>query len=220
MLKRATNKSNQQGSKAEKWVWLYTSKPVLSSPCFLVRKDGWPLLFVDVNKMVSAPFPRSHENGLPRNYLREATKMTMLWISAKMVLKKKTATATARQRFFFSCFLFYIYILIWFIFAKQRQSKKKQTKAKQKQTKAKESSAFICFALGSVLCTHWNYCVLGVLPETKRLIFWPSLTFKQKNREKLSASHTLNVTILLRLKCYRIVTQNPDKQIIAQLFFA
>ena len=147
MLKRATNKSNQQGSKAEKWVWLYTSKPVLSSPCFLVRKDGWPLLFVDVNKMVSAPFPRSHENGLPRNYLREATKMTMLWISAKMVLKKKTATATARQRFFFSCFLFYIYILIWFIFAKQKKANESKAKANESKAKANESKRKQCFYL-------------------------------------------------------------------------
>jgi hypothetical protein len=77
------------------------------------------LLFVDANKMVSAPFPRSHENGLLRNYyLREATKMTMLWISAKMVLKKKIA-ATAKNRvsaFFFCCFLFYFISFFSFLF--------------------------------------------------------------------------------------------------------
>ena len=154
------------------------------------------------------------------HHFREATKMTMLRMSAKWCSKKRPPPPQRVSVFSFLVFFFYIYILIWFIFAKQRKSKKKQTKAKQKQMKAKESSAFICFDFGSVLCTRWNYCVFGVLSETQRIIFWPSLTFKQKNREKLSASHTINVTILLRLKCYRIVTPNPDKQIIAQLSFA
>jgi hypothetical protein len=69
--------------------------------------------------MVSAPFPRSHENGLPRNYhLREATKMTMLRMSAKWCSKKKTA-ATAKNRvsaFFFCCFLFLFYFFFSFLF--------------------------------------------------------------------------------------------------------
>jgi len=116
------------------------------------------LHFVDANKMVSAPFPRSHENGLPRNYhLRKTTKLTMLWISAKWCSKKKTATATARQRFFFSCFLFtftFLFDLYLQSKGKAKKSKRKQSKSKQKQTKAKLSSAFICFALVSVLYTR------------------------------------------------------------------
>lgn len=82
------------------------------------------MLFVDVNKMVSAPFPRSHENGLPRNYLREATKMTMLWISAKMVLKKRPPPPQkSRQRIFLFLFSFFISFLSFlsFFIAKQKK---------------------------------------------------------------------------------------------------
>jgi hypothetical protein len=67
--------------------------------------------------MVSAPFPRSHENGLLRNYLREATKMTMLWISAKMVLKKRPPPPQkiASAHFSFVVFFFYFISFISFI---------------------------------------------------------------------------------------------------------
>jgi hypothetical protein len=75
------------------------------------------LLFVDANKMVSAPFSRSHENGLPRNYhLREATKMTMLWISAKMVLKKRPPPPQKIASAHFSFFVFFFYFISFFSF--------------------------------------------------------------------------------------------------------
>jgi hypothetical protein len=67
--------------------------------------------------MVSAPFPRSHENGLPRNYLREATKMTMLWISAKMVLKKRPPPPQkSRQRIFLFLFSFFYFFSFFSFF--------------------------------------------------------------------------------------------------------
>lgn len=207
MLERATRRKNrnQQGKQGgEVRVIIPPTSPSCQAPVFSCAK-GWPLLFVDANKMVSAPFPRSHENGLPGNHhLREATKMTMLWMSAKWCwIKKTTATATARQRFFFSCFLF----TFTFIFDLYLQSKRKQNKANKSKSKAKLSSAFICFTLVSACCTRWNYCVSGVLSEMKHLISWLSLTFKRQNRAKLSTSRMLNITILLRWKCYGIITQ-------------
>jgi len=77
------------------------------------------LLFVDVKKMVSAPFPRSHENGLPRNYhLREATKMTMLRMSAKWCSKKdrRNRKKIASAHFSFVVFFFYFISFISFLF--------------------------------------------------------------------------------------------------------
>jgi hypothetical protein len=68
--------------------------------------------------MVSAPFPRSHENGLPRNYhLREATKMTMLWISAKWCSKKdRRHRKKSRQRIFLFLFSFFYFFSFFSFF--------------------------------------------------------------------------------------------------------
>jgi hypothetical protein len=106
------------------------------------------LLFVDVNKMVSAPFPRSHENGLPRNYLREATKMTMLRMSAKWCSKKRPPPPQRVSVFSFLVFFLHLHFyLIYICKAKAKQKKANESKGKAKKSKAKQTKAVLLFAL-------------------------------------------------------------------------
>lgn len=104
------------------------------------------MLFVDANKMVSAPFPRSHENGLPGNHhLREATKMTMLWMSEKWCSKKRPPPQPQRvSAFSFLVFFLHLHLYLIYIY-KANESKTKQTKAKVKQNKTMLLFALLWF---------------------------------------------------------------------------